>query len=289
MIEIISAAASLDDLATKIKIKLAENAVVGSIKTRNVIEIDEMLTQAKKLLKHGQFQFWLEKNFSAQFKLTDRTARTYMKIADYFGKNGFFKTEEFFHFPAYVLAEMVKLTKNDLKDFTNSQAFLNFNISDIGVLSIRNTINQWKNPAPTQKSVVTVDAEIKTAPADASPLKLPPPSFSTVPTILQAAADEAGIEIEMDFSRALQLPDADIFLSPLNLSTLQKYSSVAASVIFTKMDFVSSDGVVKKRQCCIWYFGGNSETFAKYFSQFGEVINLQKQKSPPTSPGINLN
>ena len=281
MTGIISAAASLDDLTAQIKIKLVENHVLTNTLNKNInqnsIEIGQWLTQAKKLVKHGQWQIWLKDNFN----LSADSAQNYMKVAAYFGVNSTFKNRDVSVFPFSNLVALTKLKPDELQNFLADQEHNGFDLAKLSVRNLSKTIKQWKNPLPEfQPTTIDIDAEIKTAPAYASPLKLPPPSFHIIPASLQAAADEVRVEISINFIRALQLPNSDIFISPLNLSTLQKYSSIATSVIFTKMEFVRSDGAIKKRQCCIWYFGGDSGTFAEYFSQFGEVINLHTQKSP---------
>lgn len=288
MTEIISAAASLDDLTAQIKLKLVENQVLANTFNRNInqncFKIGEWLKQAKLIVPVKQcvkqWQKWLDGNFG----MTKQAAGNYIRVAEKFGK-----VKNVFHFEEFqfaALIELSRMTPAELQDFFAEQEHNGVDLAKLSIRNLSKIIKQWKNPTQDiQPTTIDIDAEIKNAPADSSPLKLPPPSFHIIPASLQAAADSAQIKIEMNFGRAFQLPDADIFISPLNLSTLQKYSSIAASVIFTKMDFVRSDGAVKKRQCCIWFFGGNSENFSNYFSQFGEVINLQTQKSPLISAG----
>ncbi len=231
--------ATLDDLTANIKIKLVENQVLTSTFNRNInqnsIEIGQMLTQAKKLVKHGQWQNWLADNFN----LSSDSAQIYMKVADYFGVRTPFKNGDVSVFPFSNLVALTKLKPTELQNFLEEQEHNGVDLAKLSVRNLSKIIKQWKNPAQEiQPTTIDIDAEFKNAPADTSPLKLPPPSFHIIPASLQAAANEADIDIEMNFGRTLQFPDADIFLSPLNLSTLQKYSSVAASVVYTKMDFV---------------------------------------------------
>lgn len=271
---------TLDDLTANIKMKLVENQVLTNTFNRNInqnsIEIGQMLTQAKKLLKHGQWQFWLEDNF----QMTDRTARNYMKVAEYFGVNSTFKTEYVFRFQFYALIELTKITPTALQNFFDEQENNGVDLAKLSVRHLSKTIKQWKNPAQEiQPTTIDIDAKITNAPPLKEPLKLPAPQFRQIPQILQISANNAAIPIKMNFSRALSLPDSDILLSRFNFSAVQKFSSLATAVIYTTTEFVRSDNVIKKLKYCIWFFGGDSENFVTHFGQFGNVILLQTQKS----------
>lgn len=278
-----TATATLDELTANIKMKLVENKVLANAFNRNInqnsIEIGQMLTQAKKLLQHGQWQFWLAENFD----MTDRTARNYMKVAAYFGVNSTLKTENVFRFQPAALIELTKMTPAELQNFLDDH---NNNGVDLTKLSVRNlnkTIKQWKNPSPDiQQTTIDIVAEIKnSAPPINVPLKLPAHQFRQIPQILQSAANNDDIQIEINFSRALSLPDSDISLSRFNFSAVQKFSGFATAVIFAApLEFVRSDGVTKNLKYCICFFGGDSENFATHFEQFGNVILLQTQKKP---------
>ena len=90
---IVTTNVTLDELTANIKLKLVENHVLENAFNRNInqnsVDIGQWLTQAKKLVKHGQWQNWLQENF----QMTDRTAQRYMKIARYFGISGVVKTD----------------------------------------------------------------------------------------------------------------------------------------------------------------------------------------------------
>ncbi len=66
--------AFLSEQATSIR-RLSDTA------SRNIIEIGVRLIAVKERLPHGQFGPWLTK----EFQWSDRTARTFMKIAEKFG------------------------------------------------------------------------------------------------------------------------------------------------------------------------------------------------------------
>lgn len=275
--------ATLDDLTAQIKMKLVENQVLANTFNRNInqnsIEIGQMLTQAKKLVKHGQWQFWLDDNFN----LSSDSAQIYMKVAAYFGSNSTFKNGDVSVFPFSNLVALTKLKPTELQHFFDEQENNGVDIAKLSVRNLSKIIKQWKNPAPV---TVDVDAEIKnSAPPLKEQLKLPAPQFQHIPQILQTAANNSDIPIEMNFSRALSLPDSDILLSRFNFSAVQKFSTFATAVIYTTADFTRSDGVIKKLKYCIWFFGSDSENFAEHFGQFGNVILLQTQKSPSISTG----
>ena len=226
MTEIISAAASLDDLTAQIKIKLVENHVLTNAFNRNInqnsVAIGQYLTQAKKLVSSGKF--------------------------------GFFK-----------------MTKQPLE--------ITFVLQNLSVRNLREKIRNWKVPASL---TVEVDAEIK-------PLKLPPPSFSKVPNVLLEAAKAAGVEVSMNFSRALQPADSDILITRINSAAIDFYSAVADCVIFAApMEFIRSDNAVKKLRPAIWYFGGVAQIFYQHFSNFGNLFLPAKKPADSAGEVKNL-
>ena len=276
------ATATLDDLTANIKIKLVENQVLTNAFNRNInqnsIEIGQWLTQAKKLVNHGQWQNWLADNF----QMTDRTARRYMKIARYFGVESILKTDNVVRFQPAALIELTKMTPAELQNFLADQEHNGVDLAKLSVRNLNKTIKQWKNPAlDIQPTTIDIDAQITNASQLKEQLKLPAPQFRQIPQILQTAANNADIPIEINFSRALQLSDSDILISRFNFSAVQKFSGLATAVIFAApIEFVRSDGVTKNLKYCIWFFGGDSENFATHFGQFGNVILLQTQKKP---------
>ena len=66
----------LPQLTIEIKFYLNQTA-------QNIIEVGKRLIQAKELVERGEWQNWLEANFN----LTIRSAQSFMKCAERFGKN----------------------------------------------------------------------------------------------------------------------------------------------------------------------------------------------------------
>lgn len=277
---VVTADTRLDELTANIKLKLVENKMAANMFNRtinsNIVEIGQWLTQAKPLIGHGNWQDWLKVNFD----MTDRTARNYMKVSGYFGINSILKTENVFRFQPAALIELTKIPVAEVSKFLVE----NPDAENLSVRNLSKSIKKWKNPAPdTTPVTVEVDAEIKTP--EAKVLKLPTPQFHTIPPSMKNTADLAQIDIDINFSRTLKLPDTDILITRLNFSALQTFSTLASGVIYTAADFTRSDDIVKNIRCCIWYFGGDVQNFADHFSKFGNVILLQTQKSLSTMTG----
>lgn len=70
-----NSATNLPQLEVEIKFYLGQTA-------QNIIEVGKRLIAAKSLVAHGQWQVWLNDNFS----LTERTARRFMQISERFNK-----------------------------------------------------------------------------------------------------------------------------------------------------------------------------------------------------------
>lgn len=262
MTEIISAAASLDEITAQIKIKLVENHVLTNAFNRNInqnsVEIGQWLTQAKKIIPYKQWQIWLDDNF----QMTKQAAGNYIRVAEMFSN-----LKNVFHFEGFNFAALIELTKMTPAELPKFLAETP-NADKLSVRNLREQIKQWKKPAP-----VTVAAEIKTAPADEKPLKLPPPQFVKIPALLVDAAKAAGVEIAMNFSRTLRPTDTEILLTRLNGSAIREYSAVADCVIFAApLEFTRSDNAVKKLRPAIWYFGALAQVFIKHFGLFGNLF-----------------
>ena len=297
--EITNASTTLETLTAKIKVKLIENKVATNIFNRtinqNSIEIGQWLTQAKNLVKHGQWQNWLTDNFN----MTDRTARNYMKLAAYFGENSALKTEDVFRFQPYALLELTKLPVDKVQEFLEVQA--DKNLSTLSVRELREAIQQWKNPevSTTSKEITAADirqyfkakfpAVNSTLPATKllkeianwkltrqaqEVLRLPPPSFNQLPFELIDAAESAQLKIEMQFGRALNFPlDDGVVVTRQNSAAMKKFAAVADCVIFAApVNFIRSDGIAKKINPAIWFFGGLIDNFLQHFLTFGAAF-----------------
>ena len=81
--------------------------------SKNVFEIGKRLMQAKKMLKHGEWEKWLERNF----ELSDRTARRYMAIAEKFGKTDTVSEIDFSTFKTAKLITLLGLAEGREQEF----------------------------------------------------------------------------------------------------------------------------------------------------------------------------
>ena len=198
-----------------------------------------------------------------------------ISAAAYFGGNSILKNENVFVFQPAALIELTKIPTAELQKFLAE----NPNAEKLSVRNLREKIRNWKVPASL---TVEVDAEIK-------PLKLPPPSFSKVPNVLLEAAKAAGVEVSMNFSRALQPADSDILITRINSAAIDFYSAVADCVIFAApMEFIRSDNAVKKLRPAIWYFGGVAQIFYQHFSNFGNLFLPAKKPADSAGEVKNL-
>ena len=297
MNEIVTTSTTLDELTANIKLKLVENHVLENAFNRNInqnsVDIGQWLTQAKKLLKHGQWQNWLQENF----QMTDRTAQRYMKIARYFGISGFVKTDNVVGFQPAALIELTKLPANEVQIFLDTQTANGIDFSKLSIRNLSKCIKQWKNPIQEVPSVtVDVQTEIQTAQPLEKILKLPAPTFKIVPTVLQEVADKTGIDIKIDFNRAIVHPDNGVLITRANFTTIQKLGDYSDCFIFaTPLEFVRSDGAIKKLKCYIWLFAKTDnvvgfqhidiQTFLQNFAKFGVVLYTQKK---PANSGDNF-
>lgn len=131
-------------------------------------------------------------------------------------------------------------------------------------------------------------------------LKLPAPTFKIVPNILQPIADKINIPISINFSRTATPIDNGILITRANFNTIKKLSNNSVCFIFAApLEFVRSDGTIKKLKCCIWFFSQNGHFFEKmsvlpevvrsifiqHFSKFGVVLYTQKK---PADSGDNF-
>ncbi len=273
MQEVIKASSTLDELTAQIKMKLVENHILTNnlyqSLNRNSIEIGQWLTQAKTLVKHGEFSAWLADNFN----MTDRTARNYMKVAAYFGESSTFKTENVFRFQPAALLELTKIPVADVQKFLDSQIAAGV---DPSKLSVRNLRENIKNFLPTKTTIqekvpVTIDVEpnnqlqlfdLPKLPA------LPAPKWLIPPALIETAT-RADLSIQIDFRRNAKVPVNGVLIT----KTAQIFKLTADVLIFCPpLLFTRSDGTANRFKFCLWYFGDNSEKFIKYFKSFGVCL-----------------
>ena len=122
----------LPQLTIEIKFYLNQTA-------QNIIEVGKRLIQAKELVERGEWQNWLEANFS----LTTRSARRFMAVAERFGK-----TEIDFRFtedlsPTQMIA-MLALPAGDEEKFIAEKAAEGTPVENMTIKNLREEIRQYK-------------------------------------------------------------------------------------------------------------------------------------------------
>lgn len=251
-----------------LEINAAERKFNAAINPQK-IAFGENLRRMKSQLQHGQWQHWLAENFCKTFNLTDKTAQNYMKVAEYFGTGSPLKNEIDFGF-SFSHTVLIVLTKNltvqEVPKFLSALKESGVDAASLSVTQVQKAIKEWKNPS--LPLTVDVQAEITTAPAP----KLPRYSVANIPIDLIAAAESAGLNIELNFSRALKLPTADTVLITAQNDNpqFQFYLKVAACVVIAKpIAFICSDEKLRKYKVNIWYFGNDTENFVACFGTFG--------------------
>ena len=126
-----SSTPSLDQRVIKIQFHLQNIA-------QSAIIIGQELIECKKEVGHGNWTDWLQNNF----KLTDRTARRFMQIADRFSK-----TVDVDRFQFGQLTEMLALPEGEEENFIADKAAEGTPVQDMSVKKLRNEIKLWKSKA----------------------------------------------------------------------------------------------------------------------------------------------
>lgn len=126
---------------------------------QNIIEIGKRLIAAKEILPHGNWQNWLEENFS----LTVRTAQYYMAVADRFGNS---KTNTYSFLPLSNLKQLLALPTGDEEKFIAEMASKGTPIEKLSVRKLKTEIKEWKSRAITASSETVEDTAIDISAAD---------------------------------------------------------------------------------------------------------------------------
>lgn len=120
---------NLPQLETEIKYYLNQIS-------QNVIEIGKRLIQAKSLVKHGEWQTWLQNNF----QFSQNTAGRFMQVAKRFGKSATSQTLN----QSQMIA-LLALPEADTEKFIEQKEAAGTPVSDMSVKTLRNEIKQWKS------------------------------------------------------------------------------------------------------------------------------------------------
>ena len=103
---------------------------------QNFIEIGKCLIEAKTLIKHGEWENWLENNFT----MTERTAQNLMKCAKRFGKN-----EIDFVFNSTQMIALLPLTEKETKNFIETKTKEGTPVAKMPIKTLRKEVKQWKS------------------------------------------------------------------------------------------------------------------------------------------------
>ena len=119
---------SLEELTSGIRFYLREMG-------QNVIEIGKRLILAKSLVRHGEWQAWLEDNFGLKI----RSAQNFMAVAERFGK-----TQSTAFLNRTQMTEMLLLPKGEEEKFIEEQAAAGRIVAEMSVKTLRIAIQQYK-------------------------------------------------------------------------------------------------------------------------------------------------
>ena len=140
------------------KLTQLENEIkyhINQIK-QNYIEIGKRLIQAKSLVQHGQWAYWLQDNF----KLSQSYANKLMSCAKRFANS-----ESIPNLTSTQMLALLALPKADTEKFIEQKATEGTPVSDMSIKTLRQEIKQWKSktdtPTPSQfnevEDIVTID------------------------------------------------------------------------------------------------------------------------------------
>ena len=118
----------------------------------NIIEIGKRLIKAKELVPHGEWQNWLEENFS----LSQMTANNFMRVAERFGK---IKID--FNFRPTQLIAMLALPAGDEEKFIAEKSAAGTPIENLSVRKLKTEIKEWKDAAQISDVEIVDDSEVE--------------------------------------------------------------------------------------------------------------------------------
>ena len=135
---------TLAQLETEIKFHLKQAS-------QGIIEVGKRLIQAKSLVKHGEWQTWLENNF----KLSYRTAKNFMDCAERFEN-----MQSAANLNQSQMAEMLTLpSAEDTKKFIEQKAAEGTPVSDMTAKTLREEVKKWKTKKREATKAKNVDAQ----------------------------------------------------------------------------------------------------------------------------------
>ena len=136
---------TLAQLETEIKFHLNQAS-------QSIIEVGKRLIQAKSLVKHGEWQTWLENNF----QLSYRTAKNFMDCAERFPN-----LQTSADLNQSQMTEMLVLpSAEDTKKFIEQKAAEGTPVSDMTAKTLRKEVKKWKAETIDAKKAKIVDEQI---------------------------------------------------------------------------------------------------------------------------------
>lgn len=129
---------TLNQRVVKIKFYLNQTA-------QNIIEIGKELTAAKNEVPHGQWQAWLQDNFS----LSQSTAQRFMKCAERFGKSATLRDLNYGQ-----MIQILALPEAETEKFIAEKAAEGKPVEDMTVKTLRDEVAKYKADYETEKAKV---------------------------------------------------------------------------------------------------------------------------------------
>lgn len=160
---------TLPQLEKEIKIYLGQAS-------QSIIEVGKRLLQAKSLVKHGEWQTWLENNF----KLSYRTAKNFMDCAERFEN-----MQSAAKLNQSQMAEMLTLpSAEETKKFIEQKAAEGTPVYDMTAKTIRKEVKKWNSKKADDTKAKNVDAQPETQKqSSADEEKLLQPDLQPAPAV----------------------------------------------------------------------------------------------------------
>lgn len=116
--------------------------------SQSIIEVGKRLTQAKSLIKHGEWQTWLENNF----QLSQNTAGRFMQVAKRFSNSA---TSQNLN-QSQMIALLSLPSAEETKKFIEQKDTEGTPVSNMSVKTLNKEIKKWK----TEKTATTKDKTV---------------------------------------------------------------------------------------------------------------------------------
>ena len=175
------ASTSLEELTSGIHFYLREMG-------QNVIEIGKRLILAKSLVRHGEWQAWLEDNFA----LSQMTANNFMRVAERFGK---IKID--FNFGSTQMIQMLSLPEGEEEKFIEEQAAAGRIVAEMSVKTLRAEIQKYKAKLALVNGGVERSLSVEQASVSTKKVEKPVSSVKTVESGSDTSSDTGVAEVSL--------------------------------------------------------------------------------------------